>query len=100
MLIGRDLHKKNRAVSNKTRSPPSSFSFKGQATKHTTVKWSIIHFQSEKWERKLFCRQNPCAKQIKAGHFFLFQAMIGCLFPSHGACYIKELELRSQWLAA
>ena len=57
MLISRDLHKKNREVSNKTRSPPASFSFKGQANKHRTVKWSIIHFQSEKWERKLFCRQ-------------------------------------------
>ena len=27
-------------VSIKTRSPPASLSFKGQATKHTTVKWS------------------------------------------------------------
>ena len=29
-------------VSIKTRSTPASLSFKGQATKHTTVKWSII----------------------------------------------------------
>ena len=32
---------KSSEVSIKTRSPPASFSFKGQATKHTTVKWSI-----------------------------------------------------------
>ena len=32
---------KNSEVSIKTRSPPASFSFKGQATKHTTVKWAI-----------------------------------------------------------
>ena len=46
MLIGRNLHEKNIEVSIKTRSPPASFSFKGQATKHTTVKWSISETQS------------------------------------------------------
>ena len=29
-------------VSIKTRSTPASLSFKGQATKHATVKWSIV----------------------------------------------------------
>ena len=33
---------KSSKVSIKTRSPPASLSFKGQATKHTTVKWSIV----------------------------------------------------------
>ena len=32
---------KSSKVSIKTRSTPASLSFKGQATKHTTVKWSI-----------------------------------------------------------
>ena len=32
---------KRSEVSIKTRSTPASLSFKGQATKHTTVKWSI-----------------------------------------------------------
>ena len=32
---------KSSKVSIKTRSTPTSLSFKGQATKHTTVKWSI-----------------------------------------------------------
>ena len=32
---------KNKKVSNKTRSPPSSLLFKGQGTEHTTVKWPI-----------------------------------------------------------
>ena len=41
MLISMNLHKKSGEVSIKTRSPPASFSFKGQATKHTTVKLSI-----------------------------------------------------------
>ena len=40
MLISTNLHKKSSQVSIKTRSSPDSFSFKGQATKHTTVKWS------------------------------------------------------------
>ena len=42
MLINRNLHLKRSEVSIKTRSTPASLSFKGQATKHTTVKWSII----------------------------------------------------------
>ena len=41
MLISRNLHNKSSEVSIKTRSTPASLSFKGQATKHTTVKWSI-----------------------------------------------------------
>ena len=32
---------KSSEVSIRTRSTPASLSFKGQATKHTTVKWSI-----------------------------------------------------------
>ena len=35
---------KSSKVSIKTRSTPASLSFKGQATKHTTVKWSIVNF--------------------------------------------------------
>ena len=42
MLVTRNLHKKSSEVSIKTRSPPASLSFKGQATKHTTVEWSVI----------------------------------------------------------
>ena len=43
MLIRRNLHMKSSKVSIKTRSTPASLSFKGQATKHTTVKWSIVN---------------------------------------------------------
>ena len=46
MLISMNLHKKSSEVSIKTKSPPVSLSFKGQATKHTTVKWSIAHKSS------------------------------------------------------
>ena len=38
MLISSKFHKRSSEVSIKTRSPPASFSFKGQVTKHTTVK--------------------------------------------------------------
>ena len=41
MLISGNLHKKSCEVSIKARSTPASLSFKGQVTKHTTVKWSI-----------------------------------------------------------
>ena len=43
MLNSRNLHKKSSEVCIKTRSPPASFSFVGQATKDTTVKWSIVN---------------------------------------------------------
>ena len=33
---------KNSEVSIKTSSTPASLSFKGQVTRHTTVKWSIV----------------------------------------------------------
>ena len=47
MLISRNLHMKSSEVSIKTRSPPASLSFKGQATKHTTVKWSIKYYWTD-----------------------------------------------------
>ena len=39
MLIS--MHEKSSEVPIKTRSTPASLSFKGQVTKHITVKWSI-----------------------------------------------------------
>ena len=42
MLISSNLHKKNSEVSSKTGSTPASLSFNGQATRHTTVKWSSV----------------------------------------------------------
>ena len=41
LLISKNLHKKGTEVSIETRSTPASLSFKGQVTKHTTVKWTI-----------------------------------------------------------
>ena len=37
MLISKNLHKKNREVSSKTRLTRASLSFTGQVTKHTTL---------------------------------------------------------------
>ena len=51
MLIRRNSNKKSSEVSIKTRSPPASLSFKGQATKHTTVKWSISSEKKSKLEQ-------------------------------------------------
>ena len=42
MLISINLPKKSSKLSIQTRSPPASFSFKGEVTKHTTVKWPIV----------------------------------------------------------
>ena len=41
MLISKNLHEKSIEVSIETRSTPALFSFIGQLTKHTTVKWTI-----------------------------------------------------------
>ena len=55
MLISRNLHMKSSEVSIKTRSTPASLSFKGQATKHTTVKWSIVSkFQCHSLTQTIF----------------------------------------------
>ena len=42
MLISRNLHTKSCQVSFKTRLTPASLSLEDQATKHSTVKWSIV----------------------------------------------------------
>ena len=41
MLNSRDLDQKSSKISIKTRSSLASFSFKGLATQHITVKWSF-----------------------------------------------------------
>jgi len=46
MLISLNLHKKRSEVSIETRSTSASPSLKGQATKHTTVKWPIAPYTS------------------------------------------------------
>ena len=43
MLISSNLYKKSREVSMKAMSTPGSFSFKGLATKHTTVKKKTLY---------------------------------------------------------
>ena len=43
---------KSSEVSIKTRSTPASLSFKGQVTKHTTVRWSITTQQTLEGLRK------------------------------------------------
>ena len=50
---------KSSKVSIKTRSTPASLSFKGQATKHATVKWSIgvngsTEFKCDGWRSTSF----------------------------------------------
>ena len=53
MPISRNLHMKSSEGSIKTRSTPASLSFKGQATKHTTVKWSIYQYSTEPSHRSV-----------------------------------------------
>ena len=55
MLISSNLHKKSSEVSIKTRSTPASLSFKGQASKDATVKWSISSLCLFYGEGQNFC---------------------------------------------
>ena len=76
MLISRNLHKKSREVSIKARSPLASLSFKGQATRHTTVKINNGLFKfltSSSHSRALFCEiwvfsQHPNANNNNHRH--------------------------------
>ena len=54
-------------VSIKTRSTPASLSFKGQATKHTTVKWSIIGGRDGAVVRALMFTKGRCLQEIEWG---------------------------------
>ena len=70
MLISRNLHIKSSEVLTKKRWTATSLSFKDQATKPTTVKWSIGHFRivleqmsRDKAERTSL--QSPLHKQRK-----------------------------------
>ena len=47
IVVSRKLCTKSSDVSIKSRSMPASLSFKGQATKHTTTKWSAEKFCSQ-----------------------------------------------------
>ena len=66
MLIGRNLHKKSREVSIKTRSTPASLSFNGQATEPTNIKWSIVnvHFSCITLVQCLHSKSDVMQKQV------------------------------------
>ena len=66
MLISGNLHTKRSEISIKTCSTPTSLSFKGQATKHTTVKWSILYTDYAVVSGEFFhlFLHNLCAHQL------------------------------------
>ena len=53
MLISKSLQNESSEVSIKTRSTLASLSLKGQATKHTTVKWVIAEKDTPKYGETL-----------------------------------------------
>ena len=54
-LISKNVHKKRSEVCIKTRSPPASFSFKGQAIKHTTVNGLLLVLISYIFNNNNYC---------------------------------------------
>ena len=57
---------KSSKVSNKTRSTPASLSFKGQASKHTTVKWSIAGVPGSEFVDRLRGLSRTAATMLKS----------------------------------
>ena len=76
MLISRNLHMKSSEVSIKTRSTPASLSFKGQATKHTTAKWSI-----QTWGGEFATNVKNSDRLVFEDLGFLFAI---CMYPQIG----------------
>ena len=92
MLISRNLHKKSSEVCIKTRSSPVSFSFKGLATKHTTVKCSIaviinvapqfLEKQNPEFIYPFFSAGNHLS--LLTGHYVLWNLPFGRTFDKLG----------------
>ena len=61
---------KSSKVSIKTRSTPASLSFKGQATKQTTVKWSIVLYHRF---YQILVAPNPSKANIHAFQWIHFE---------------------------
>ena len=59
MLLSRNLYIKSSEVSIKARSTKASLSFKGQATKHTIVKWSSVRKTTVDAKQKYKHRDRP-----------------------------------------
>ena len=61
----------------KTRSTPASLSFKGQATKHTTVKWSIYQYSTEPSHRSVqFNGITPNLSIVPCWPLFFFYGVV------------------------
>ena len=80
MLISRNLHKKSREVSIKAGSRQASFSSKGQATKNTTVKWSIgsLRLQVGQKRQSRIKATDPNNRRL---HRFLWHRLAVFLLP-------------------
>ena len=95
MLIGRNLFNKSSEASINTRSTPVSLSFKCQATKHTTVLWSIFLSYMFNWFylmwRDYYLLSNYTIKSIyrKLMQFFkLSRSLVGCKYSASREEYI------------
>ena len=99
MLISRNLHMKSIEVPIKARSTPASLSFKGQTTKHTTVKWSIVQLRFQVTELIL-----PPLKAVNvnlSGHFgtsiicrWEWEDTLSCL---NNTQFMKDLSTDNYW---
>ena len=86
MLISSNLHIKRSEVSIKTRSTPASLSFKDQATKHTTVKWSIALSGTLKSPNKQINKQEQGFKKFIRNVFHCTNQLTKC-FALFGVIY-------------
>ena len=108
MLISRNLHMKSSKVSIKTRSASASLSFKGQATEHTTVKWSIdkktISGQLAEYEEHIW-QQKPrqiliifCFETLYLNLVYLCKAWYPVLYVQNFQWVVKCYAVYALWL--
>ena len=102
MLISRNLHKKCSKVSIKTRSTPASqipASFKGQATKRTTVKWSIDTKNEMNLSERGTKKMEPslmASNHARANHWIggesvkRFPALASCIFSRDALPLLRD----------
>lgn len=97
MLIWRNLREKSNEVSIETRSSPASF--KGQATKRTTVKWSIDTKNEMNLSERGTKKMEPslmASNHARANHWIggesvkRFPALASCIFSRDALPLLRD----------
>jgi len=88
-----NTHKKSSELSIQTRSLPASFSFKGEVTKHETVKWSIVKITPLCYYTIGFSPSSSHFSFLLVYLFFrLFLFIQSCIYLAQGTRFVDTLD--------